>query len=212
MLTRHHSGLSPVVMKFPFLFFAAALAVTAESPLGKIHKYDTATGKVEIRITPGTQVPGKIYLDNGTKRALCNLKTTLHTKVTCQAQKSLALRPGMAAYANAAAEKTGADDTSPIPEPNSPGNLLGTKWKGVDSENRLYEFIFDKDGILEYESPSGRFRNGSWKQEGDTLRMEMNNHYSDYEGTVSGDSIAGKAKNVTGKTWTWRVTRQAPNP
>jgi hypothetical protein len=72
----------------------------------------------------------------------------------------------------------------------------------------MYEFMFDKDGVLEYQSPTGRFRNGSWKQEGDTVRMEMNNHYSDYEGKIQGEVIAGNAKNVTGKTWTWRVVRQ----
>lgn len=196
-------------MKSLIFFLAATITLSAESPLGKIHKYDPASGKVEIRIAPGTQVPGKIYLDDGKKRTACNLKTTLHTKVTCQAQKSLALQPGMAAYAGSGAEKTGSSDIVPAAKAPQQGNLLGTQWKGTDSENRMYEFIFDKDGVLEYQSPTGRFRNGTWEQAGNTVRMEMNNHYSDYEGKIEGDVISGSAKNVTGKNWTWRVVRQA---
>lgn len=197
-------------MKFLFLFVTSSLALAAESPLGKVHKYDAATGKVEIRIAPGAQVPAKLYIDGGAKRTSCNLKTTLHTKVVCQAPKALALQSGVPVYATAGVEKAGASDVAPTPEAQSPGNLLGTKWKGLDSENRMYEFIFDKNGILEYQSPTGRFRNGSWNQDGTTVRMEMNNHYSDYEGKIEGEVIAGNARNVTGKTWTWRVTRQPP--
>lgn len=195
-------------MKALVFCFVSVTILAAESPLGKIHRYDSATGKAEIRITPGTQVPGKIYIESGARRVLCKLRSTLHTKIICQTEKALQIAQGAVVYDAPGAESKAATGSSPTPAAKSA--LLGTRWKGTDSENRLYEFIFDKDGVLEYISPTGKFRNGTWKQEANVVRMEMNNHYSDYEGTISGEAISGNARNVTGKTWTWQVLRQAP--
>jgi hypothetical protein len=88
------------------------------------------------------------------------------------------------------------------------GPVAGTTWSGTDSDGAHYVFTFEPDGALAYTSPTGSYRNGTWTQSGATVSWETNNHYADYKGEVRGDTMSGRASNVTGLEWTWRVTRQ----
>ena len=69
---------------------------------------------------------------------------------------------------------------------------------------------FERGGVLGYESRSGTFRNGTWKQKGNVVYLEMNNHYADYRGEIRGDRIIGDASNVKGMKWKWDVKRAGP--
>ena len=93
-------------------------------------------------------------------------------------------------------------DPPPKAEP-----LAGTTWSGTDSDGAHYVFTFEPDGTLAYTSPTGSYRNGTWKQSGAAVSFEMNNHYSDYHGEIRGNTIAGRAGNVAGREWTWKVTK-----
>ena len=85
--------------------------------------------------------------------------------------------------------------------------LAGTTWSGTDSDGDDYVFTFEEDGTLAYKSPSGSFRNAKWNQFKTAVYLQMNDHYSEYLGTVNGDVIEGRAWNVKQRTWTWRVSR-----
>jgi hypothetical protein len=86
-------------------------------------------------------------------------------------------------------------------------SLAGTTWSGTDSDGDYYVFTFEPDGTLAYRSPTGSYRNGKWGQYASAVYMEMNDHYSEYLGEISGDVIQGKAWNKPGRSWKWTVTR-----
>ena len=97
------------------------------------------------------------------------------------------------------------------PEPPSPPrsvSLVGTTWSGTDSDGDRYTLRFKADGVLEVTATSGIIREATWKQDGNKVSFEMNGGYSKYQGTLQGDVMEGKAENVKGRTWTWKMTRQ----
>lgn len=93
-----------------------------------------------------------------------------------------------------------------------PLDLVGTTWKGRDSDGDEYTLVFKDKGELQVTSTSGEIRQATWKLEGNRLRMEMNAGYSKYQGTIQGDVMEGQAENVKGRTWTWKFRRQAASP
>ncbi|MGD0292343.1 MAG: hypothetical protein ABSB30_00665 [Terracidiphilus sp.] len=87
-------------------------------------------------------------------------------------------------------------------------NVTGTLWVGTDSDGDYYEYAFQADGALYYKSPSGFHINGTWKQHGNSIYMETNNKYSEYQGRISGTHMEGNAWNVKGRKWTWVADKQ----
>jgi hypothetical protein len=85
-------------------------------------------------------------------------------------------------------------------------NVEGTEWEGK-TDFGVFILRFERGGVLEYTSRNGRHRNGTWKQQGNVVYLEMNNHFADYRGEIRGDRIIGDAKNVNGTTWKWNVKR-----
>jgi hypothetical protein len=93
---------------------------------------------------------------------------------------------------------------TPTP-PERATSLAGTTWSGVDSDGDHYVFTFVADGHVRYRSPTGNWDNQEdrWSTSGSKLTIEMKGGYSVYEGTITGNSMSGKAHNVTGRQWTW---------
>ena len=108
--------------------------------------------------------------------------------------------------------------TADIQSVASPGNgttykssierVSGTTWSGADSLDRHYDYEFRTDGTLRYSYENGSFTDGTWKQDGDSIYMSMNNKYSERQGRITGTHMEGKAWNVTGKTWTWGADKR----
>jgi hypothetical protein len=83
-------------------------------------------------------------------------------------------------------------------------DLEGTVWSGVDSDGDRYTFRYLPRGVLNYTSPSGTWK-AIWRQHGTAVYMAMNDRYSEYWGRLDGDTIFGRAGNIHGRKWTWRV-------
>src|SRR3954452_14857177 len=73
----------------------------------------------------------------------------------------------------------------------------GTVWKGETRPGALFIVRFEPGGVLCYTSPNGTWRNGTWKQEGPAIYLEMNQRYAEYRGKIEGDRIVGDAVNKT---------------
>jgi hypothetical protein len=103
---------------------------------------------------------------------------------------------------------------APFPRPPKPGSgsVEGTAWSGSDSVGSRYTFRFLKGGVLDYTSPSGTYRNGSWKQNGEALYMETNNRYWEFKGAIKGNSLQGSATNIRGGNWSYQLTRDQRKP
>ncbi len=87
-------------------------------------------------------------------------------------------------------------------------DLGGTTWSGVDSDRDKFSFSFMDDGSVEFVRDSGVMRKAAWRVVGSKVVIEVNGKFSTYEGTIKGDVMEGKASNVNGKKWTWKVTKQ----
>jgi 20S proteasome alpha/beta subunit len=87
-------------------------------------------------------------------------------------------------------------------------SLAETVWAGNDSEGKYYVYKFQSNGKLDYTSPTGSFSNGKWSQHNSSVYFHMNDHYSEYLGVVKGNRMVGKAWNIAGYKWTWKVTKQ----
>lgn len=105
-----------------------------------------------------------------------------------------------------AAQQT--DKQSTLPNNTLTASVAGSTWVGTDSEGDYYEFHFQADGALHYKSPSGFYKNGSWKQDGDGIYMETNNKFSERQGRISGTHMEGNAWNVRGQKWSWQVDKR----
>jgi hypothetical protein len=86
-------------------------------------------------------------------------------------------------------------------------NVEGTVWKGETRPGQIFIVRFERGGILCYTSPSGTWRNGTWKQTGNAIYLEMNQKYAEYRGVMRGDRITGEAGNRVNDQWTWDVKR-----
>ena len=87
-------------------------------------------------------------------------------------------------------------------------SLPGSIWSGTDSLGDHYVFEFGKEGVLNYTNPAGSKRQGIWRQNGTQIYFSMNGGYSEYLGTLIGNSIEGKAWNKQNLRWTWKIYRQ----
>ena len=87
-------------------------------------------------------------------------------------------------------------------------NVAGTTWVGTGSDGDYYEYSFQAGGALYYKSQSESHTNGTWKQDGNSIYMETNNKYSEYQGRISGTHMEGNAWNVKDRKWTWAADKQ----
>jgi len=103
-------------------------------------------------------------------------------------------------------------DKQNTPAPSVNGgiaSLAGTSWTvgETDGDNDIFNFL--ADGTLSYSYQNGAYTNGTWKQDGDSIYIEMNNKFVEYQGRITGAHIEGKAWNVKGHHWTWRADMKA---
>jgi hypothetical protein len=68
-------------------------------------------------------------------------------------------------------------------------------------------YTFERDGTLSYKSPTGSFKNGTWKQSGSAVYFETKGRSSEYLGEISGKTMQGRAWNTKDREWTWKATK-----
>ena len=95
-----------------------------------------------------------------------------------------------------------------VPSESVSASIAGSTWVGTDSDGDYYEYHFQVDGVLHYRSPTGLWKNGTWKQDNSSIYMEMNNRYSEYEGVITGVHMKGHGWNTTGRKWTWAAEKR----
>jgi hypothetical protein len=94
------------------------------------------------------------------------------------------------------------------PSSNAP-SIAGTKWIGKESDGEALTCEFQRGGTLDYTDPDASqrtYRNGTWRQDGASVYMETNHKYAEYRGQIAGTLMSGTAKNIKGKSWTWKLS------
>jgi hypothetical protein len=99
-------------------------------------------------------------------------------------------------------------NTSSPPANSSVPSLAGTSWNATETDGDIDIFYYLPDGTLSYSYQAGSFTNGTWRQDGDAVYMQMNNKYVEYHGRITGTHMEGTAHNVTGKDWTWKADKR----
>src|SRR5262249_10575272 len=105
-----------------------------------------------------------------------------------------------------------APSASPPPvTPRAPQSIEGSTWSGSDSDGDDYVFWFEPRSHLRYRSPTGTYDDptDTWTQDGAKVHIEMTGGYAVYDGVIENDTMHGRAKNQTGKKWTWSMTRES---
>ncbi|HEY7784170.1 MAG TPA: hypothetical protein VIB00_05570 [Pyrinomonadaceae bacterium] len=95
-------------------------------------------------------------------------------------------------------------------------SLTGTVWAGTvkapDSMGKVrdypYTFQLLSGNKLRWHWEGGDFTNGTWRQTGNVVRLELNDGYSTWSGTFDGDAMSGSATNKLGHKWNWALTRR----
>ena len=109
----------------------------------------------------------------------------------------------MLALVTGCASSQAANDKPVVQGVPASASIAGTTWAGTDSDGDFFAYYFQKDGALHYKVPSGVWRNGTWRQEGNKVYIETNNGYAELQGVISGNRIEGTARNIKGHQWTW---------
>jgi hypothetical protein len=94
------------------------------------------------------------------------------------------------------------------PIDSSVASIAGTTWVGPDTMGRHYTYEFLTDGTMHYTYENGSFKDGTWKQDGDSIYMSINNKFSERQGRITGSHMQGDAWNVKGQKWTWEAYKK----
>ena len=89
----------------------------------------------------------------------------------------------------------------------TPAGLAGTAWRGTASNGSAHEITFLDGGRLRFATLGQQGETqGTWEQRGEVVSFEVN-RYSQWSGTLNGDTMEGSARNPTGAAWTWKLNR-----
>jgi hypothetical protein len=84
--------------------------------------------------------------------------------------------------------------------------IEGTTWEG-DNGGDAITLRFDPGGKLFAQDADGTY-DGSWYQNGNSVSFDMNDRYSNYEGTLDGATLKGNAHNKAGSNWSFNLRKK----
>lgn len=97
------------------------------------------------------------------------------------------------------------------------GTIEGTTWTGTvrapDSTGEFHDYDYQFDFLpgnrVRWKWSGQFFTNGTWQQTGRAIRMELNDGYSTWLGTLDGRRMSGNSVNRLGHKWDWVLVQQA---
>jgi hypothetical protein len=93
------------------------------------------------------------------------------------------------------------------PPPKAAADLTGTTWTGKSLEGLDQTVRFLADGKLTITRGGRTIDNATWTQDGAKVSWQVNERFSEYAGTLDGDTMDVSAHNKAGKMWTTSLTR-----
>jgi len=88
--------------------------------------------------------------------------------------------------------------------------LSGSEWLITvlnDLYGRPWKLLFREGGVLEYEKWGARLTNGTWRQSGNIIYMEINQNFAQYKGVIEANHITGEGQNINGDKWQWEAIK-----
>lgn len=98
-------------------------------------------------------------------------------------------------------------------------SIAGSRWTGNvrapqadgTTADRFYRCEFQAGNRLRCEFAATALTNGTWFQNDKLLRMDLNDGYSSWLGSIDADRMSGNAVNKLGHKWSWVFTRVVPD-
>jgi hypothetical protein len=106
----------------------------------------------------------------------------------------------------------GADDSIPGRNGNyefEGESLEGTVWSGRLLPDDDSIFRFEKGGVLWIRYFGNASRMGTWKQDGSSIYIEVNQKYAEMRGILRGGRMTGDGGNRANLKWTFDVQRKS---
>lgn len=99
-------------------------------------------------------------------------------------------------------------------------SLEGTMWEGTikapdsngEFRDNAYQFQFLPGNKLHWKWNGTLYTNATWQQTGLSVRVELNDGYSTWLGTIEGNRMSGSSANQLGHKWSWVLTRKVELP
>ena len=89
--------------------------------------------------------------------------------------------------------------------------LTGSRWGGKEDKTCIV-FHFKPRGVLEYDTPSGHYVDGTWELDGEWVYFKHKGTSFEYFGTVKGERMYGNLWSKEGQHWGWDVNKNVvPN-
>ena len=85
-------------------------------------------------------------------------------------------------------------------------DITNSKWGGKEDKSCIV-FFFRDGGVLEYDTPSGHYVDGSWDVDGDWVYFKHKNTNFEYFGSIKGERMNGNLWSTEGKRWSWDVNK-----
>lgn len=94
--------------------------------------------------------------------------------------------------------------------------IEGTRWVGTvrapdsngEFHDNAYQIEFHSGNRLHWKWNDTLYTNGTWRQNGRSVRMELNDGYSTWLGTIEGNRMSGNSTNKPGHKWSWVLTQR----
>jgi len=83
-----------------------------------------------------------------------------------------------------------------------------TFWAGTDSSGSPFVFELQPSGKFRYIPATGIVSKGNWKQNGNSIEMEVNGKFVKFSGVVESEQMKGEASSKRGLKWTWAAAKQ----
>lgn len=90
-------------------------------------------------------------------------------------------------------------------------SMASTVWEGREVPLRGRALRFEPGGALAYSlkgNDDGFRTKGTWTQQGERVTFELNKHYFEFEGSLVGNELRGRAWNKANKSWTVTLFRR----
>lgn len=80
-------------------------------------------------------------------------------------------------------------------------SLVGTAWSGNTWEKQTMVFEFHADGQINVTYNGAPVKDCAWKQDGESVHVEINNKYLEFDGKLQDGKVVGHCHNVAGTQW-----------
>ncbi len=90
-------------------------------------------------------------------------------------------------------------------------DLSGSTWGGKE-DTKCIVFSFKPGGVLEYDTPSGHYTDGTWLIDGTWVFVKHKATGFEYFGNIKGERMNGNLWSLKGQRWKWEVGKGVVPP